>query len=467
MSANAIVIGSGVMGASIAYSLARRGYTVTVIDKKSGPAQGSTGATSAIVRFTYSLRDSIALAWESKHLWENLRDHLQAPESEPVADFIRTGMAVIDIPGLLPPTLRYDFDDLSIPYAEWDAVDLSRELPGIDVSNHYPPVRPDDPAFLDDSEEEASALYTPDGGYISDPVLATENFVRAAQRHGAQFLYNAEVIALDHHVLDPQQNVEGMPGQEGAREDVTEAAPGKGSDSGEVRTVWSIDLADGRVLDAAVVVNAAGPWSSRLNELAGVGSDHGVSLTPLRQEVHTLPAESTVIRADGSRIPALLDAGIGTYMRAEVGGQLLIGGSEPECDELEWVDDPDEVSMSVRPEQFETQSLRAAKRFNDITIPNRARGVVGVYDVAADWTPIYDQSEADGFYQAVGTSGNQFKNAPMVGELMAGLIDAVEAGHDHDNDPVRIPLNLTGEELDLGTFSRLRTPAGTSGNVMG
>ena len=123
--------------------------------------------------------------------------------------------------------------------------------------------------------------------------------------------------------------------------------------------------------------------------------------------------------------------------------------------------------MSVRPEQFETQSLRAAKRFNDITIPNRARGVVGVYDVAADWTPIYDRPEADRFYQAVGTSGNQFKNAPMVGELMAGLIDAVEAGHDHDNDPVRIPLNLTGEELDLGTFSRLRTPAGTSGNVMG
>lgn len=467
MSADAVVIGSGVMGASIAYSLARRGYAVTVVDKKSGLAQGSTGATSAIVRFTYSLRDSIAMAWESKHLWENLRDHLQAPEAEPVADFIRTGMAVIDIPGLLPPTLRSHFDDLAIPYAEWDAVELSRELPGIDVSNYHPPVRPDDPAFLDDSAEEANALYTPDGGYISDPVLATENFVRAAQRHGAQFLYNAEVIALDHRVLDRQQTVGSAP------EDVTEGVPSKagapdeGGDSSEGRAAWSIDLADGRVLDAAVVVNAAGPWSSRLNELAGVGSDHGVSLTPLRQEVHTLPAESTVIRADGSRIPALLDAGIGTYMRAEVGGQLLIGGSEPECDELEWVDDPDEVSMSVRPEQFETQSLRAAKRFNDITIPNRARGVVGVYDVAADWTPIYDQSEADGFYQAVGTSGNQFKNAPMVGEVMAGLIDAVEAGHDHDNDPVRIPLNLTGEELDLGTFSRLRTPAGTSGNVMG
>lgn len=453
MSASAIVVGSGVMGASIAFSLARRGYAVTVVDKKSGPAQGSTGATSAIVRFTYSLRDSIALAWESKHLWENLRDHVQAPESEPVADFIRTGMAVIDIPGLLPPTLRSDFDDLSIPYAEWSTADLARELPGVDTANHYPPVRPDDPAFLDDSDEAATALYTPDGGYISDPVLATENFARAAKRHGAQFLYNAEVVAVHRRDPAPQQNVAGTPSDE--------------SESEEVPAAWSIDLADGRVIDAAVVVNAAGPWSSGFNKLAGIGSDHKVSLTPLRQEVHTLPAESTVIRADGSRIPAVLDAGIGTYMRAEVGGQLLIGGSEPECDELEWVENPDDVSMSVRPEQFETQALRAAKRFNDITIPNRARGVVGVYDVSADWMPIYDRSEAEGYYQAVGTSGNQFKNAPMVGELMAGLIDAVEAGHDHDRDPVRIPLEHTGGELNLGAFSRLRTPAGTSGNVMG
>ncbi|MDN6748405.1 MAG: FAD-binding oxidoreductase [Brevibacterium sp.] len=453
MKAKAVIIGSGVMGASIAFSLAKRGYAVAVVDKKSGPAQGSTGATSAIVRFTYSLRDTIALAWESKHLWENLRDLVEAPESEPVADFIRTGMAVIDIPGLIPANVRTDFDDLAIPYAEWDATDLARELPGVDTSNHYPPVRPDDPAFLDESDEPATALYTPDGGYISDPVLATENFVRAAKRHGAQFLYNAEVVGLQHSASDANRDGPGAHREESCTDGPSPA--------------WAISLADGRVLDADVVVNAAGPWSSSLNELAGVGSDHGISLTPLRQEVHTLPAESTVIRSDGSPIPAILDAGVGTYLRAEVGGQLLIGGTEPECDELEWIDDPDAVSSSVCPEQFETQALRAAKRFNDITIPNRARGVVGVYDASTDWTPIYDRSAVDGFYLAVGTSGNQFKNAPMVGELMAGLIDAVENGHDHDDDPVQIPLECTGRTLNLGTFSRLRSPAGTSGNVMG
>lgn len=439
MGVRAIVVGSGVMGASIAYSLARRGYSVTTVDKKSGPAQGSTAATSAIIRFTYSLRDSIALAWESKHMWENLREHVGAEESEPVAGFHRTGMAVIDIPGLIPPNVRPDFEALRIPYTDWDASDLQRELPGVDPSNFHPPVRTDDPKFLEAAEESATALYTPDGGYISDPVLATENFVRGAKRQGAQFVYNAEVIGVENHTTDD-----------------TDTSPR-----------WSVHLGDGTTLDADVVVNAAGPWSAKLNELAGVGHDHGISLRPLRQEVHTLPTETTVIRGDGTPIPALLDAGIGTYMRAEVGGQLLIGGSEPDCDELEWVEEPDDASLSVRPEQFEIQATRAAKRFNDLAIPNRARGVVGVYDVSTDWTPIYDASEKDGFYQAVGTSGNQFKNAPMVGELMSTLIDAVEHGHDHDADPVRVPLAHTGGELNLGAFSRRRLPGKTSGNVMG
>lgn len=481
MGANAIVIGSGVMGASIAYSLAKRGYAVTVLDKESGPAHGSTAATSAIIRFTYSLRDSIALAWESHHAWEDLREHLDAPDDEPVAEFVRTGMAAIDIPGLLPETIREDFTALGIPFSDWSAKDLERAVPGLDASNFHPPTRPDDPEFLAEVTERATALFTPDGGHIPDPVLATENFANAAKRRGATFLYGAEVVGLTR---DAQNEMDEARAAASAERLPTEALPAERLPTGPLpaeplptervpteplptETRWIVELADGRRLTTQVVVNAAGPWSSRINALAGVGGDHGVSLRPLRQEVHTLPAESSVIRADGTPIPALLDAGVGTYLRAEVGGQLLIGGTEPDCDELEWIDDPDAAYPQVRTEQFEMQATRAAKRLGNVTIPNRARGVVGVYDVAADWTPIYDRSAAAGFYQAVGTSGNQFKNAPMVGEIMGTLIDAVEGGHDHDADPVRLPLHRTESELNIGTFSRLRKPATTSGNVLG
>jgi sarcosine oxidase subunit beta len=57
---------------------------------------------------------------------------------------------------------------------------------------------------------------------------------------------------------------------------------------------------------------------------------------------------------------------------------------------------------------------------------------------------------------AVGSSGNQFKNAPVAGHVMAELITACEAGRDHDEDPVAVTLPYTGESLDLGFFSRNR-----------
>jgi sarcosine oxidase subunit beta len=81
---------------------------------------------------------------------------------------------------------------------------------------------------------------------------------------------------------------------------------------------------------------------------------------------------------------------------------------------------------------------------------------VDLYDVSDDWIPIYDRSQLEGFYMAIGTSGNQFKNAPAVGHLMAELIDRVQRGHDHDADPVKVKARYTGLELDAGFYSRLR-----------
>ena len=99
---------------------------------------------------------------------------------------------------------------------------------------------------------------------------------------------------------------------------------------------------------------------------------------------------------------------------------------------------------------------RLARRLPDVRVPPRPRGLAALYDVTDDWIPIYDRSALDGFYVAIGTSGNQFKNAPMVGLLMADLIDACEGGHDHDAEPVRVHAPCTGLSIDLGHYSRRR-----------
>ena len=88
--------------------------------------------------------------------------------------------------------------------------------------------------------------------------------------------------------------------------------------------------------------------------------------------------------------------------------------------------------------------------------------------MASDWTPIYDRTELDGFYVAMGTSGNQFKNAPMVGQLMSAIVEAVESGHDHDTSPTTVRCQLTSGAVSLAAFSRRRKPNPySSGTVLG
>ena len=223
-----------------------------------------------------------------------------------------------------------------------------------------------------------------------------------------------------------------------------------------------LTLADGSHIDAPVVVNAGGPWSTLLNDVAGIGADFTIDVKPMRQDVSEVPTPLA------ATTPAVADLDLGTYARPTTGGGLLIGGTEPECDPLPWVTDPDAVD--ARPDHTTTraQLLRAARRFPSLPVPESPGGIVGVYDVASDWTPIYDRTELDGFYVAMGTSGNQFKNAPVVGELMATIIDGVQSGHDHDTDPLTYTGTHTGQRINLGSFSRKRTRnAATSGTVIG
>jgi sarcosine oxidase subunit beta len=100
--------------------------------------------------------------------------------------------------------------------------------------------------------------------------------------------------------------------------------------------------------------------------------------------------------------------------------------------------------------------MREAQRIGGLRVPNQMQGVVDLYDVSDDWIPIYDKSDLPGFYMAVGTSGNQYKNAPVVGVMMSALIDKVEAGHDHDKNPIQFQMKYTGRTFNMGFYSRLR-----------
>ena len=187
--------------------------------------------------------------------------------------------------------------------------------------------------------------------------------------------------------------------------------------------------------------------------MADVNSGMNVSTRPLREEVHCVPAPPGVNIQDLGGPTSDNDNGI--YFRPEAGNTILVGGGAS-GDDMEWIEDPDEFNTNVTEKLWKTQVYRLAKRLPDLQVPNETRGVVDLYDVTEDWIPIYDRSDLSGFYMAVGTSGNQFKNAAAVGFVMSTLIDKCENRHDHDNDPIIVKGRYTGLDLDMGFYSRLR-----------
>jgi len=432
--------------------LRRLGHDVTVIDRNSAAGMGSTSASSAVVRFNYSTFDAVALSWESYFLWKEFKELIDGTNGysnkplsnsqEHYAHLEDRGYVMLDVPVLSNDKTMALFDRAGIPYEIWDSNTLKERMVGIDAGRYWPnkPVKSDQ--FWDEATEELGAIFSKHGGYVSDPLLAAQNFAAAAKREGVIFKFKKAVVGIekqDGRVC-------------GVRVSDFDSQGKKALDTG------------GEVITADVVVNVAGPWSTLINQMAGAGSDFTMELKPLRAEVHQISTPKNILPG-----PIMGDLDLGTYVRSGPGGITLVGGTEPECDVLEWVEPGkvDEVNMTRTVEVFESQTYRFARRFPAAQIPSTPVGVVGVYDVSSDWTPIYDKTDVPGFYVAIGTSGNQFKNAPGAGLIMAHLINEVEKGVDHDNKAVVYQCTKSKSAINLATFSRKRDRNLTSGTVMG
>ncbi|MEM9652004.1 MAG: FAD-dependent oxidoreductase [Actinomycetota bacterium] len=427
---DAIIIGAGVIGSAVAYELAQRGRRTLNIDKLPASGYGSTSNSCAIIRFSYSTYDGVAMSWEGQHYWDNWADYLGggvdgAVDERGLIDFIKCGTALLKKEGGHHEKVIPLLTDLNIPHEDWDVEQLIERFPAFDGSVFGPPKRPDDDRFWDEPTERLlGAVWTADSGYISDPQLSTHNLQRAAEKVGGRFVFNTEVTSID-----------------------TDAESGNGR-------VTGVTTGDGRSFEAPVVVNVAGPHSFVINRMAGLEGTMKIKTRALRHEVHHVASpEGVNYEATGCHVQ---DGDTGIYIRPEAGDNILIGSEDPECDPQEWIEDPDEFDREVSAAQWEAQVLRLARRMPDLGVPNVKRGVVDLYDVADDWIPIYDRTDLPGFYVAIGTSGNQYKNAGVAAHCMAELIDAVEAGHDHDNDPVIVNGRYTGLALNLGSFSRNR-----------
>ena len=101
--------------------------------------------------------------------------------------------------------------------------------------------------------------------------------------------------------------------------------------------------------------------------MAGVAAEMNIRHRPLRQEVYVAPAPDGFKLEDDAPVVADLDTGI--YFRPHPGGTLNLGGTEPACDELHWVEDADDWRQETTVEIWETMMLRLARRMPNFGVP--------------------------------------------------------------------------------------------------
>ncbi|MGZ9167029.1 MAG: NAD(P)/FAD-dependent oxidoreductase, partial [Anaerolineales bacterium] len=171
---DAIVIGAGVMGASIAFHLAERGLKVAILERKV-TASGATGHSSGLVRMHYDLAAESELTFKSYQLYfSNWKERVGGE-----CGFQQTGFMQI--------AKREHEEKLRGNVANQQRIGINTSVISADD------VKKLVPDFI--TEQFDFAAYEPDSGY-ADATLTTNSFIEAAKRFGSTLIQNCEVTAI-------------------------------------------------------------------------------------------------------------------------------------------------------------------------------------------------------------------------------------------------------------------------------
>ena len=272
--ADVIIIGGGVHGASLAFHLAQRGLKPLVLEKKF-VAAGATGRSSGLVRMHYDFRLEAELVWQSFQYFRNW-DAMVGGD----CGFVRTGFIRIVQPeyeAALRANVKMQ-QEVGIPTLLVTADDIKRLSPYMAT------------------DDFSVAAYEPESGY-ADPPATTMSLMDAARRLGATLKSGVQVT----DVLTDDSKVLG------------------------------VKTADGTEWHAPVVVNVAGAWADRIAAMVGLDLamttwSHDVMF--LRRPQAIGPSHPTVID-DGNEMYFRPEQGGLTLVGLEIGNPL---GEDPDSD---------------------------------------------------------------------------------------------------------------------------------------
>ena len=261
--AEIVIIGGGVMGASAAYHLAQRGIKdIVLLEREHFFGTGATGRCAGGVRHQFGTQINVRLSIESLQMLEHFKEAIGQE-----INYRKCGYLFVLTDDRQVEVFRHNVEmqrNLGVN-TQW--------LSGDEV-RHYVP--------LMSFEDALAGTFNPHDGLV-DPNSVVGGYVSAAQRLGAKLITDCDVIRMQVR---------------GGR-------------------IQSVTTASGTIT-APVVLNAAGPWAGDVARMAGVD----VPIIPIRRQWFT----TTPLPDLPTDFPFVIDFARSLYFHRE-GDGLLVGMS--------------------------------------------------------------------------------------------------------------------------------------------
>ncbi|HWN11258.1 MAG TPA: FAD-binding oxidoreductase [Pyrinomonadaceae bacterium] len=371
--ADIVIIGSGIVGSSVAYHLAEQGCTnVLVVEREAHQGKGSTGKSMGGVRAQFSTAVNIQMSRYSIDFFSRFEETVGHPADYRAHGYLFCATNENHLNYLKANRerqLAFGVDNVEI---------VSRE----DIRRFVPQLRVDD---------IIGGTFCQTDGFV-DPHSVMMGFMLNARERGVRLWLDTAVTGIEVEAVSAAIMAAFVPGEEAAL---------------PARRISGVMTSRGFV-STRIVVNAAGPWAAEVARMAGVE----LPVEPLRRQL--VPTEPF----DGlpKRFPMVIDMSNGFHFRREGKGILLA-----------W-NDPQETpgfKMDFDPTFVEKILTRAAARVPGLADAevNPHRAWAGLYEMTPDHHAIIGPAPGvAGLFFVNGFSGHGVMHSPASGRISADLV---------------------------------------------
>ena len=352
-----VIVGGGVCGCSLLYELSRYKLSAVLVEKENDVSVGTTKANSAIVHAGYDPHPGTKMARynvEGNALVKELCEKLDVP-------YQQIGSLV----------LAFDADQDALVRELFDR-GTQNGVPGMKVLSAEE-VREMEPNV---SPEVTSALYAPSAGIVSPWELAIA-LAETAVKNGARVELNSEVTAI--------QPIDG-----GFR--VT---------------------AGGKEIDTRFVVNAAGIWSDKINDMA---APHTFTVSANKGEYFLLDkSQGTLVNRVIFQCPSKV--GKGVLVSPTVHGNLIVGPN---------AEDAEKDDLGTTGDGLAFVRKMALRSVPDINFRDSIRNFAGLRANTEIDDFLVGETDQKGFFNIAGIKSPGLTSAPAIARDMVRMLG--EAG---------------------------------------